>query len=167
MFDCAAPTRNGRNGQAFTSTGRVNIKNAEYVRDFGPLDPGLRLPRTCAGYSRAYLNFLFRAQELLVLRLLSLHNIYFLIKLLNIIRKSYRTPFVYQVKNGIFQQVYFFQKIMKTRPILILAVAAVLTSLCSAASKKAQNLEVIRAGLKDPSSEIRELSARALGTVGA
>jgi queuine tRNA-ribosyltransferase len=90
MFDCVLPTRNGRNGQAFTSVGKVNIKNAEYIRDFGPLDPECECP-TCKGYSRAYLNFLFRAQELLVLRLLSLHNIYFLIKLLSFIRQSIET----------------------------------------------------------------------------
>ncbi|MHB9156390.1 MAG: tRNA guanosine(34) transglycosylase Tgt, partial [Endomicrobiales bacterium] len=84
MFDCVLPTRNGRNGQAFTSRGRVNVKNAGYIRDFGPLDPACDCP-VCLGYSRAYLNHLFRSQELLVLRLLSLHNIHFMIKLLNII----------------------------------------------------------------------------------
>ena len=103
MFDCVLPTRNGRNGQAFTSTGRVNIKNAEYVRDFGPLDPDCGCP-TCKGYSRAYLNFLFRAQELLVLRLLSLHNIYFLIKLLNIIRKSIESDSFIKSKKEFFNK---------------------------------------------------------------
>lgn len=87
MFDCVLPTRNGRNGQAFTSRGRVNVKNADYIRDFGPLDPECDCS-ACTGYSRAYLNHLFRSQEILVLRLLSLHNIHFMIKLLNIIRKS-------------------------------------------------------------------------------
>jgi len=87
MFDCVLPTRNGRNGQALTSTGKVNVKNAEYKADFGPLDPACDCP-TCQGYSRAYLNHLFRAQELLVFRLLSLHNLHFMIKLLHIIRKS-------------------------------------------------------------------------------
>ncbi|MFH1369244.1 MAG: tRNA guanosine(34) transglycosylase Tgt [Elusimicrobiota bacterium] len=87
MFDCVLPTRNGRNGQAFTSSGKVNIKNAEYVADFGPLDAGCSCP-TCANYSRAYLNHLFKAQELLVLRLLTLHNVYFMIKLVDNIRKS-------------------------------------------------------------------------------
>jgi queuine tRNA-ribosyltransferase len=87
MFDCVLPTRNGRNGQAFTSRGKINVKNAEYLRDFSALDPECDCP-TCSGYSRAYLNHLFRAQELLVLRLLSLHNIYFMIKLLDKIRKS-------------------------------------------------------------------------------
>ncbi|MBN1823562.1 MAG: tRNA guanosine(34) transglycosylase Tgt [Endomicrobiales bacterium] len=90
MFDCVLPTRNGRNGQAFASCGKVNIKNAEYVRDFGPLDPECDCP-VCRGYSRAYINHLFRSQELLALRLLSLHNIYFLIRLLEIIRKSIET----------------------------------------------------------------------------
>lgn len=87
MFDCVLPTRNGRNGQAFTTYGRVNIRNAEYMRDFGPLDPECSCP-ACLGYSRAYLNHLFRTQEILSLRLLTLHNLYFMIKLLDIIRKS-------------------------------------------------------------------------------
>lgn len=87
MFDCVLPTRNGRNGQAFTSHGKVNIKNAEYTKDFGPLEPGCGCP-TCTNYSRAYLNHLFKAQEILVLRLLTLHNLYFMVKLANIIRKS-------------------------------------------------------------------------------
>ena len=101
MFDCVLPTRNGRNGQAFTSRGKVNIKNAEYIRDFGPLDPDCSCP-TCKGYSRAYLNFLFRAQELLVLRLLSLHNIYFLIKLLDFIRESIKTDSFIKAKKEFF-----------------------------------------------------------------
>ncbi|MBN1621189.1 MAG: tRNA guanosine(34) transglycosylase Tgt [Endomicrobiales bacterium] len=87
MFDCVLPTRNGRNGQAFTSSGRVNIKNAEFQKDFSPLDPECSCP-TCKGYNRAYLNHLFRCQELLVLRLLTLHNLHFMIKLTKVIRKS-------------------------------------------------------------------------------
>jgi queuine tRNA-ribosyltransferase len=99
MFDCVLPTRNGRNGQAFTSIGKVNVKNAEYKADFGPLDPECDCP-TCKGYSRAYLNHLFRAQELLVFRLLSLHNLYFMIKLLNIIRKSIETDSFVEAKKA-------------------------------------------------------------------
>ncbi len=87
MFDCVLPTRNGRNGQAFTSKGKINVKNAEYIRDFRPLDPDCSCP-ACKGYSRAYLNHLFRAQEILGLHLLSLHNINFMIKLLTKIRES-------------------------------------------------------------------------------
>jgi queuine tRNA-ribosyltransferase len=90
MFDCVLPTRNGRNGQAFTSGGKVNIKNSEYIRDFGPLDPECGC-MTCKTYSRAYLNHLFKAQELLVLRLLTLHNIHFMIKLMSKIRESIET----------------------------------------------------------------------------
>jgi len=105
MFDCVLPTRNGRNGQAFTSTGKVNIKNAEYIRDFGPLDQDCQCP-ACKGYSRAYLNYMFRAKELLVLRLLSLHNIYFLIKLLDFIRKSIESDSFIKSKKRFFDS-YF------------------------------------------------------------
>jgi len=87
MFDCVLPTRNGRNGQAITSMGKINIKNAEYQRDFGPLDSACECP-TCRNYSRAYLNHLFKQQEILVLRLMSLHNLHFMIKLADTIRKS-------------------------------------------------------------------------------
>jgi queuine tRNA-ribosyltransferase len=75
MFDCVLPTRNARNGQAFTSEGRVNIKQARYQDDPGPLDPRCDCP-TCTRYSRAYLRHLFVAREILVLRLLSLHNLH-------------------------------------------------------------------------------------------
>lgn len=101
MFDCVLPTRNGRNGQAFTSGGRVNIKNAEYQRDFGPLDPSCPCP-VCREYNRAYLNHLFKAQELLVLRLLSLHNVYFMIKLMDKIRKSIETDRFKEAKKEFF-----------------------------------------------------------------
>jgi queuine tRNA-ribosyltransferase len=102
MFDCVLPTRNGRNGQALTSIGKVNVKNAEYKADFGPLDPACDCP-TCAGYSRAYLNHLFRAQELLVFRLLSLHNLHFMIKLLNIIRNSIESDTFAEAKKWFFE----------------------------------------------------------------
>ncbi len=75
LFDCVMPTRNARNGQAFTSEGRVNIKQAKYQDDPGPLDPACDCP-ACRTYSRAYLRHLFQARELLVLRLLSQHNLH-------------------------------------------------------------------------------------------
>ncbi len=87
MFDCVIPTRNGRNGQLFTSGGKVNIKSARYKNDFTPLDPTCDC-YTCKNFSRAYLAHLFRAGELLALRLNSLHNVYFMVKLMFIIRKS-------------------------------------------------------------------------------
>lgn len=108
MFDCVLPTRNGRNGQAFTSQGKVNIKNAEYVRDFGPLDPTCSCP-ACKNYTRAYLNHLFRSQELLALRLLSLHNIHFMIELANIIRKSIENDCYLEAKKEFYRS-YFPQQ---------------------------------------------------------
>jgi queuine tRNA-ribosyltransferase len=87
FFDCVLPTRNGRNGQLFTSQGRLNIKNAPYRSDFSPPDPQCDCD-LCARYSRAYLHHLFRAGELSALRLASLHNVAFLIKLMRKIRKS-------------------------------------------------------------------------------
>jgi len=87
QFDCVLPTRNGRNGQLFTSQGKLNIKNAPYKTDFGPLDPECRCP-VCRNYTRAYVHHLFRAGELSALRLASLHNVAFLIALLRRIRES-------------------------------------------------------------------------------
>ncbi len=80
MFDCVAPTRNGRNGSAFTADGRINIKGARFAADTGPLDPDCAC-ECCRNYSRAYLRHLFVCDELLGLRLLSLHNVAFLLKL--------------------------------------------------------------------------------------
>jgi len=80
LFDCVAPTRNGRNGQAFTPDGAVNIRNAAHRTDPGPLDATCDC-ETCRTYSRGYLRHLFAADELLGLRLLSLHNVRFLIRL--------------------------------------------------------------------------------------
>jgi queuine tRNA-ribosyltransferase len=80
LFDCVAPTRNGRNGSAFTPDGTLNIRNAAYRTDTAPLDGSCDC-ETCRTYSRGYLRHLFVADELLGLRLLSLHNVRFLIRL--------------------------------------------------------------------------------------
>ena len=74
MFDCVLPTRNARNGQAFTSGGLLVIRNATHARAPGPLDPGCPC-YTCRHFSRAYLRHLFLARELTVYRLLTLHNL--------------------------------------------------------------------------------------------
>jgi len=74
MFDCVMPTRNARNGMLFTSQGKVVISNARHRMDTGPLDPDCPCD-ACARYSRAYLRHLFMAQELLYMRLASLHNL--------------------------------------------------------------------------------------------
>jgi len=80
LFDCVAPTRNGRNGSAYTPDGPVNIRNAAHRRDARALDETCDC-ETCRTFSRGYLRHLFAAEELLGLRLLSLHNVRFLIRL--------------------------------------------------------------------------------------
>ena len=80
MFDCVLPTRLARHGAALTPEGRLNLKNARYRRDFGPLDPGCSC-EACTGYSRAYLAHLVRENELLGHRLVTLHNVRFTVDL--------------------------------------------------------------------------------------
>ncbi len=81
LFDCVAPTRMGRNGTVFTADGRLNIKRAEFRADRRPLDPGCDCA-ACTRFSRAYVRHLFLADEILGLRLLSLHNVHFLVSLM-------------------------------------------------------------------------------------
>lgn len=87
LFDCVAPTRMGRNGTAFTSVGRVNVRNADLRRDARPLDPACTCA-TCSRFSRGYLRHLFVSDEVLGLRLLSLHNVHFLVSLMRQARQS-------------------------------------------------------------------------------
>ena len=89
LFDCVAPTRNGRNGSAFTPEGPLNIRNAGFRTDKGPVDPTCDC-ETCTTYSRGYLRHLFVAEELLGLRLLSLHNVRYLIRLAEQMRAAIR-----------------------------------------------------------------------------
>jgi queuine tRNA-ribosyltransferase len=81
LFDCVAPTRMGRNGTAFSSTGRLNIKRAEFRTDPRPLDETCDCS-ACKRFSRAYLRHLYVSDEILGLRLLSLHNVHFLVSLM-------------------------------------------------------------------------------------
>ncbi len=81
MFDCVLPTRTARTGTAFSSNGRMNLKNAQYARDFDPLDPRCSCP-TCSSYSRAYLRHLMMMKEMLGATLISIHNLHFLIDLM-------------------------------------------------------------------------------------
>ena len=87
LFDCVAPTRMGRNGAAFTATGRINIKNAEYRTDRRPLDESCDCA-ACTRFTRAYIRHLFVADEILGLRLLSLHNVHFLLALTRAARQA-------------------------------------------------------------------------------
>ncbi len=87
MFDCVMPTRNARNGQLFTSQGKVNIKGARYATDLGSLDPACAC-ETCRSYSRAYLRHLYVSEELLYHRLATLHNLTYYLDLVARVRQA-------------------------------------------------------------------------------
>lgn len=87
MFDCVLPTRNGRNGMAFTSRGTLKIRNAIHKRDSAPLESDCQCP-TCRNYSRAYLHHLFLAEEMLGPTLVSLHNVAYYTRLMGEMRQA-------------------------------------------------------------------------------
>ena len=87
MFDCVLPTRSGRNGQAFTWAGPLNIRNARFAEDTGPLDPRCTCP-VCTTWSRAYLHHLVKAGEMLGAMLMTQHNIHFYQSLMQAIRDA-------------------------------------------------------------------------------
>jgi queuine tRNA-ribosyltransferase len=87
LFDCVAPTRMGRNGAAFTPDGRINIKRAEFRNDPRPLDESCDCA-ACRRFTRAYIRHLFVSDEILGLRLLSLHNVHFLLSLARTMRQA-------------------------------------------------------------------------------
>ena len=107
MFDCVLPTRLARNGTAFTAGGTLNLKNAEFTLQTGPIEEGCACP-ACRGFSRAYLRHLIKSEEILGLRLITLHNLHFYLDLMTRTRRSieegnfaaFRTQFVsnYQVR---------------------------------------------------------------------
>lgn len=87
MFDCVVPTRYGRNGSAFTSEGKLTVRNSPFIEDLRPLDAMCGC-YTCKNFSRAYLRHLFNAEEILGLRLVSLHNVHFYLELMHKIREA-------------------------------------------------------------------------------
>jgi len=87
MFDCVIPTRNGRNGQAFTFTGEKQIRNAVFKEDFEPIEEGCEC-FTCRNYTRGYIRHLLSAGEMLAPRLVTLHNICFYVKLIRHSREA-------------------------------------------------------------------------------
>ena len=88
MFDCVFPTRVARNGMAMTWTGRLIMKNTDYTHDFRPIEEGCGCYACRNGYTRAYIRHLVRAGEIFGLRLLSLHNLYFLEEFMRQLRQS-------------------------------------------------------------------------------
>ena len=103
MFDCALPTRNARNGQSFTSSGKIIIKNAEFASDLSPLDPQCDC-YTCRNFTRAYIRHLFKAGEILAQQLNSLHNLSFMLKLMKIIRGAVKKGSFPEAKENFFKQ---------------------------------------------------------------
>ena len=87
FFDCVYPARNGRHGNAYTNHGKMTLLNAKYELDSRPLDEGCQCP-TCKHYSRAYIRHLLKAKEMLGLRLLVTHNLYFYNKMMEEIREA-------------------------------------------------------------------------------
>lgn len=87
FFDCVLPARNGRHGHVFTKHGKINIMNAKFELDSNPIDEGCQCP-ACKNYSRAYIRHLFKAKEMLAMRLCVLHNLYFYNKLMEDIRNA-------------------------------------------------------------------------------
>jgi queuine tRNA-ribosyltransferase len=86
LFDCVAPTRMGRNGTVHTARGKINLMNTEYRTDFTALEPGCQC-YTCRHYTKAYLAHLFRSKEMLAGTLASIHNLYFIIHMVDLMRE--------------------------------------------------------------------------------
>ena len=102
MFDCVLPTRIARHGTAMTTYGRVIIKNKEFERDFTPLDPKCDC-YCCKNFTKAYLRHLMKANELLVYRLLSIHNINYLLRLTEGIRNAIREDRFLEFKEQVYK----------------------------------------------------------------
>src|SRR5438876_3309753 len=95
MFDCVLPTRLARNGTAFAATGTLNLKNAEFARDKNPIEQGCACP-ACNGYTRGYIRHLIKAEEILGLRLITVHNLHFYFDLMRQARTA--------IENGTFNE---------------------------------------------------------------
>ncbi|NLM10032.1 MAG: tRNA guanosine(34) transglycosylase Tgt [Clostridiaceae bacterium] len=103
MFDCVLPTRIGRNGTVFTSNGRIIIRDAKYAEDFSPIDPECDC-YACRNFTRAYIRHLFKAGEMLGLRLATWHNLRFLVKLMEDVREAIRNDCLADFRNEFFRK---------------------------------------------------------------
>ncbi len=107
MFDCVMPTRNGRTGGAFTSHGRINIRNAKFITDTGPLDLECSCS-VCRRYSKAYLRHLYQTGEMLAAMLISHHNLAFFLDTMRKVRQAitlgnfnkFREDFLIKIREG-------------------------------------------------------------------
>ncbi len=98
FFDCVLPARNGRHGHVFTKYGKINLMNVKFELDAKPIDEGCECP-TCRHYTRAYIRHLFKAKEMLAMRLCVLHNLYFYNKLMEDIRNAIDGDYFEEFKN--------------------------------------------------------------------
>lgn len=105
MFDCVLPTRIARNGTTMTSRGRLVVRNAQYARDFRPLDPECDCG-TCRHYTRAYIRHLIKSDEILGLRLTTYHNLYFLLRLMERVRQAIRDDRLKDYRDEFFARYY-------------------------------------------------------------
>ena len=105
MFDCVLPTRIARHGTAMTSSGRLVVRNFEYAQDFIPLDPECDC-YVCRNYSRAYIRHLVKAEEILATRLISYHNIYFLVNMMKNIREAIKNDNLLEFKHSFLEKYY-------------------------------------------------------------
>ena len=103
MFDCVLQTRIARNGTAMTSQGKVVVRNAGYADDFSPLDPECDCP-VCQNYSRAYIRHLIKCNEILGARLLTYHNLYFTLKLMEKVREAISNDTLLDLKKDVFSK---------------------------------------------------------------
>lgn len=103
IFDCVLPTRLARHGVAFTAAGKIVIRNAPFAEDFTPLDPDCSC-QVCRNYTRAYLRHLYKVQEILSARLLSYHNIYFLLDLMKNIRQAIANDSLMEFRENFYRQ---------------------------------------------------------------
>ena len=108
MFDCVLPTRIARHGHAFTKYGRINLKNAKYTEDFSPIEEDCDC-YACQNYTKAYIRHLIKANETLGGRLLSIHNIRFLIRLTENLRQAIKEDRLLKFKEEFYQD-YFSSK---------------------------------------------------------
>ncbi len=105
MFDCVLPTRIARNGTVMTSQGKVVVRNASYAEDFTSLDPECDC-YTCRNYTKAYLRHLIKCNEILGARLLTIHNLHFLLKLMENVREAIREDRLLDYKKDFFEKYY-------------------------------------------------------------
>lgn len=103
LFDCVAPTRQGRNGTIYTSTGKVSILNTRYRDDFTPIEEGCEC-YTCQNYTRAYIAHLFHGKEMLAGTLASTHNLYFLCNLVDTMREAIQDGTFFEFKKSFLEK---------------------------------------------------------------